>query len=123
MKPQNHLTRALAALILLIIGLIHPLDSLAEHGRRSAKADLSRLVVLGDSLLAGYQNGSLMGSQQTHGIAALIAQQAGVSIKLPLIAEPGIPNVLTLISVGPPLQIAPAPGTSSGRIDLYTQPM
>src|SRR5215470_5309421 len=37
---------------------------------------LSRLVVVGDSLSAGYQNGSLLDSQQVNGYANLIASQA-----------------------------------------------
>jgi lysophospholipase L1-like esterase len=85
-------------------------------------ADLSRLVVVGDSLMAGFQNGSLRGSQQVHGVAAVIARQAGVPLSQPLIDEPGIPNALQLISLGPPLVIAPLPGQSSGRIDYFTQP-
>ena len=40
-------------------------------------ADLSRLVVVGDSLSAGVQNISLAKSQQIHGFANLIAEQAG----------------------------------------------
>lgn len=72
--------------------------------------------------MAGFQNGSLRGSQQTHGIAALIAQQAGVPMTLPLIGEPGIPNALQLVDVGPPLVIAPVPGVSVGRTDYFTQP-
>lgn len=90
---------------------------------QAAPADLSRLIVVGDSLMAGYQNNSLRGSQQVHGIAAVIAQQVGVPLALPLIGEPGIPNALQLIDVGPPLVIAPLPGTSAGRIDFLTQPM
>jgi hypothetical protein len=66
-------------------------------------ADLSHLVVVGDSLSAGFQNFSLYDSDsvappggQTHGFAALIAQQANVSLNLPLIQYPGIPPVLSL---------------------------
>ena len=66
------------------------------------KADLSRLVVLGDSLSAGYQNGSLLSTQQVHGYGNLLAEQAGVTLSLPLIAPPGIPNVLVLLNPGPP---------------------
>ncbi|MBI1735325.1 MAG: hypothetical protein HYR51_09130 [Candidatus Rokubacteria bacterium] len=83
----------------------------------TAEADLSRLVVVGDSLSAGYQNGSLLASQQASGYAARIAAQAGVGLALPLIAEPGIPNVLTLVDPGPPPIVAPAPGVSTGRLD------
>jgi len=79
------------------------------------RADLSRLVVVGDSLSAGFQNGSLLDSQQPHGYASLIAQQAEVDLPLPLIAPPGIPNVLVLVSAGPPPVIVRAPGASTGR--------
>jgi GDSL-like Lipase/Acylhydrolase len=75
----------------------------AESARH--KADLSNLVVIGDSLSAGFQNFSLYDSNsavppappggQTHGFAALIAQQASVDLSLPLIQYPGIPPVLT----------------------------
>ena len=89
----------------------------------AAKADLSRLVVVGDSLSAGFQNGSLLAAQQPHGYASLVAAQAGVELPLPLIAAPGIPNVLTLVDPGPPPVIAPAPGASTGRLDPFVQTM
>jgi GDSL-like lipase/acylhydrolase family protein len=87
------------------------------------KANLARLVVVGDSLSAGFQNGSLLDSQQPHGYAKLIADQAGVDLPQPLIAAPGIPNVLTLVSIGPPPLIVPAPGASTGRDDPFLQAM
>jgi hypothetical protein len=37
--------------------------------------DFSQLVIVGDSLAAGVQNGSLEGSQQQHGFASVIAGQ------------------------------------------------
>jgi hypothetical protein len=89
---------------------------------QGAPADLSRIVVVGDSLMAGYQNGSLRSSQQVHGIAALIAQQARVALPLPLIADPGIPNSLTIVDPGPPPILARLPGVCSGRVDLFQQP-
>jgi len=85
------------------------------------RADLSRLVVVGDSLSAGYQNGSLLDTQQVHGYANVVAAQAGVPLTLPLIAFPGIPNVFQLVSPGPPPVIIQAPGTSSGRDDFSVQ--
>jgi lysophospholipase L1-like esterase len=70
----------------------------------AAKADrgqeaLERVVVIGDSLSAGFQNFSLFTSTtggQTFGFAAVIAQQAGVSLSLPTISYPGIPPALAL---------------------------
>lgn len=112
-KPINRFLK-MAAISLL---------ACASTMAQGASADLSRLVVVGDSLMAGFQNNSLRGSQQIHGIAAVIAQQAGVPLALPLMGEPGIPNALQLIDVGPPLVIAPLPGVSAGRTDFFTQPM
>jgi hypothetical protein len=57
------------------------------------KADFSRFVVAGDSLSAGYQNSQLIESGQVHGYANVIATQAGVSLKLPLLPPPGYPQI------------------------------
>src|ERR1035437_5825129 len=59
-------------------------------------------VVIGDSLSAGFQNGSLLDTQQPNGWASLVATQAKFSLVLPLIAPPGIPAVDLLVSIGPP---------------------
>ena len=78
---------------------------------QNPKIDLSRLVVIGDSLSAGYQNDSLMSTQQVNGYAAVLARQARANMVLPLIAPPGIPNAL-ISPFGDRL-----PGLSTGRID------
>jgi hypothetical protein len=91
-------------------------------GQVGKKADLSTLVVIGDSTSAGFQNGSLLAQQQVTGYASLVARQAGVQLPLPLIAFPGIPNVITNVSIGPPLVIERAPGTSTGRVNPTVQP-
>lgn len=89
--------------------------------RAQNTASFSQFIVIGDSLSAGFQNGSLLDRQQVHGYANLVAQQAGANFPLPLIAPPGIPNVLELVSPGPPPVITIAPGTSTGRDDPFTQ--
>jgi len=91
-----------------------------SHKRR---ADLSRFVVLGDSLAAGVQNFSLLASQQRHGFAKVIAKQAGVKLKLPLVPYPGVPNKLDLVSFGPPPVIKPVDGTlPEPRLNPTVQP-
>ncbi|HXH85001.1 MAG TPA: SGNH/GDSL hydrolase family protein [Candidatus Tectomicrobia bacterium] len=97
--------------------------SITTSSALAGGADLSRLVVVGDSLSAGYQNGSLLGTQQPHGYANLVAAQAGVELPLPLIAAPGIPPVLQLVATTPLPIVVPAPGTSTGRIDPLVQAM
>src|SRR5438128_6206296 len=105
------------------LSLLTLLATFSPTGFAEKKADLSRLVVVGDSLSAGFQNGSLLDVQQPHGYASLVANQAGTTLTLPLIAAPGIPNVLTLVSLGPPPVIVRAPGTSTGRDNPLEQPM
>jgi phospholipase/lecithinase/hemolysin len=73
------------------------------------------VVFLGDSLTAGYQNGSLLDSQQPNGFANLIAQQAKFSIRLPLIGPPGAPPVLQLVSTAFPPIVKESSGATSGR--------
>lgn len=75
------------------------------------KAQRTPLVVVGDSLAAGVQNESLEETQQLHGFANVIAQQAGVPLTLPLVPYPGVPNTLELISPGFPPVIQQVPGT------------
>src|SRR5262245_10595925 len=52
---------------------------------------LGTLVVIGDSLSAGFQNGVLRGCQQLKGYANLVATQASSPLILPLIKDPGVP--------------------------------
>jgi hypothetical protein len=112
--------RSLRCFALTLAVLLLGLAPAARAG--AARADLSRLVVVGDSLSAGFQNGSLLAEQQAHGYASLVAGQAGVDLPLPEIAYPGIPNVLTLVDPGPPPLIVEAAGVSTGRIDPQIQP-
>ena len=93
------------ATVLLVAAIARADDNDADN--RGAR--LRRLVVVGDSLSAGFQNFSSFDSDsvpgapaggQKHGFAALIAQQAGVNLNLPLISLPGIPPVLTISSTG-----------------------
>jgi lysophospholipase L1-like esterase len=112
--------RSLISTLLLVLAFsVVP----APAGAHGAGVDLSRLVVVGDSLSAGYQNGSLLDSQQVNGYAAVVARQADVPLPLPLIAAPGIPNVLTLVDPGPPPVLGQMPGVSTGRVDPTVQAM
>jgi len=52
----------------------------AAQSGQASPANLSRLVIVGDSLSAGVQNFSLLDSQQIHGYARVLADQAGVPL-------------------------------------------
>src|ERR1700722_13076235 len=101
-------------------GSSNPLAPVQAAQAKNA-GNFSNTVFLGDSLTAGYQSGSLLDTQQVHGWAPLLAKQAGFNIIQPLIAYPGAPNVLQLVSVGPPPVITTAPGTTTGRDNFATQ--
>ncbi len=91
-------------------------------GGGSAAPNFATTVVIGDSLSAGFQNGSLLDLQQPNGWASLVATQAKANLTLPLIGPPGAPAVLELISLGPPPVIGQASGTTKGRDNPETQP-
>lgn len=101
-------------------GSSNPLASNQAAQTKNA-GNFTTTVFLGDSLTAGYQSGSLLDTQQVHGWALLVAAQANFNIVLPLIASPGAPGVLQLVSAGPPPVIVSLPGTSSGRDNFSVQ--
>lgn len=87
-----------------------------------AAPNFATTVVIGDSLSAGFQNGSLEDALQPNGWASLLAKQVNTPLALPLIAPPGAPAVLELTSVGPPPVIGQSPGVTAGRDSPGTQP-
>ncbi len=93
----------------------------ATGSHSSNAGNFTTTVFIGDSLTAGFQNGSLLDTQQPNGYANLIAKQAGFKLTLPLIAAPGAPAVLQLVSVGPPAVIKQASGITTGRDDITVQ--
>jgi lysophospholipase L1-like esterase len=91
-------------------------------GGSTVAPNFSNTVFIGDSLTAGFQNGSLLDKQQPNGWANLVATQAKFAITLPLIAPPGAPAVLELVSVGPPPVVQQSSGTTTGRDNANQQP-
>jgi lysophospholipase L1-like esterase len=110
-------------------GSSNPLAPIQAAQAKNA-GNFSNTVFLGDSLTAGFQSSSLLDTQQVHGWAPLVAKQAAFNIVQPLIAYPGAPNVLQLVSVGPPpviTSVCPPSGipsvcgTTTGRDNFATQ--
>ncbi|MBW8748713.1 MAG: hypothetical protein JF584_14330, partial [Acidobacteria bacterium] len=66
-----------ASLLFLSTVLVNGCGS--DGSSSSTSKPFASVVFLGDSLTAGYQNGSLLDSQQKNGYAALIATQANFS--------------------------------------------
>lgn len=84
-----------------------------------AGAMAQTMVVVGDSLSAGYLNSSLHQKQQPRGFASVVADQAGIDLPLPLVNAPGLPSLLKLKrGTG---EIGRAAGVSNGRVDPTVQ--
>ena len=93
------------------LGRVVPLFAAAFFAAAPARAqaNFTTYVALGDSLTAGFSNGSLVRSHQLKSYPALLAQQAGVAtFEQPLISQPGIPTALTLVTLTPPVIAAKA---------------
>ena len=89
MKRATHLTT-------LLLLLATPLATTRAH---ADVPRLRRMVVVGDSLLAGFASGGFVGHGrmgQVNGAASLVARQAGVSLPLPLMSSPGVPPPLVI---------------------------
>jgi lysophospholipase L1-like esterase len=117
------LTAALGLTLVGCNGSETPTERMQAYKTLQAQnaGNFSNTIFLGDSLTAGFQSGSLLDTTQVHGWAPVLAAQAGFSIIQPLIAYPGAPNVLQLVSISP-LEITAAPGTTTGRDNFATQP-
>lgn len=86
--------------LLLLAGallLVSPLTASAQ----ATQPDFSNILVLGDSLSAGYYNGSLNEYGQARSYDELFAEQAGGQLSLPLISYPGMPIALRLEGFDP----------------------
>jgi lysophospholipase L1-like esterase len=70
----------------------------------------AKYVAVGDSLTAGFSNGSLVLTHQAASWPLLLAQQVGIgaaNFQQPYVTEPGIPAELALFSLVPSPAIAP----------------
>ncbi|MGD0442910.1 MAG: GDSL-type esterase/lipase family protein [Edaphobacter sp.] len=100
-----------------------------QAAQKANVGNFSNTVFLGDSLTAGFQSGSLLDTLQVNGWAPLVAKQGKFNIVQPLIAYPGAPNVLQLVSVNPLVitTVCPPSGTpnvcatTTGRDNFATQ--
>lgn len=56
---------------------------------KSGDADLTRFVVIGNSLTSGYQSGALYESSQIYSYGNLIAKQVNANFQMPIYSDPG----------------------------------
>lgn len=88
---------ALAAFALVCLSF-----AAVDDAQPRGHADFTRYYVIGDSLSAGFTNGTLLDRYQRQSFPALLARQAGAtSFRQPLVGEPGLIGELTLVSINP----------------------
>jgi len=102
-RPNLLARRAVSLVLVLLVSTILAAvagadnDHLINNDSNAKSHSVGQLVVVGDSLSAGFQNGTLMACQQVNGYASLIADQAGVPLVLPLIGFPGLPPITNAV--------------------------
>src|SRR2546428_1803796 len=72
-------------------------------------------IAIGDSLTAGFISGSLNEKGQSAAYPVLLSAQMRTFMFLPLVASPGIPNEIELVSATFPPVLRLKPGVSAGR--------
>lgn len=89
---------------------------------RAVAQSFDTYVSIGDSLAAGFSNGSLVETHQRYSVPLFIAQQAGVSgsFQQPIVGAPGIPAELGLVSLVPTV-IAPVSSSPGQPLNLNLQ--
>src|SRR5262245_55439095 len=104
---RNNSFARIAAVALLAVAIAVP--SFAARG----SADFTTFVAIGDSIMAGYNAGSLNERHQVFSPAATVAQQVGKTLctpassaadncfALPLISHPGLPGGEIVLGVTP----------------------
>jgi hypothetical protein len=104
MKRQPPSIRQWVVFTILAVAVAVPV--VADAGSRTRVTRLRRMVVVGDSLLAGFVSGGLVKRDQKRAAPKLLARRAGVRLSQPYMSNDGVP---------PPLQIDDRNG--NGRLD------
>jgi hypothetical protein len=84
------MARKLRVSVVLALSLL----AMSAVGAEAKSARLKRLVVIGDSILAGYSSGGFVATGaagQVHSAPAFIARRARVKLRQPLMERPGVP--------------------------------
>lgn len=66
--------------------------AVAPANAQRYRADLTRFVVVGDSISAGFQGNNFVETGQLESFPTVIARQANVDLRLPLVKSPGFPG-------------------------------
>ena len=108
------MTAKILSLSIVVLLLVTPVSI---SGLQAQAPSFLNLVILGDSVAAGFQNGVLKSQGQSSSFATLVAQQMGTFLFLPLFPEPGVGTEITLVD-GLPMVGAATGGANSRGFPL-----
>src|SRR5262245_66316231 len=97
----------------LLCALALAVVSLLAAGSVEATVRLGRMVVVGDSVLAGFSSGGFIArghGGQVDSAPAFVARRAGVSLLQPLMSAPGVPAQLNTVDANGNGQVDPGEG-------------
>ena len=106
-QPAQPSTAAIGAARLVLCSLLLAMAAVSAAEGRTFR--LRRLVVVGDSVLAGFGSGGFVGNGhpgQVDSAPAFIARRARVKLPQPLVDQPGVPPQLAIVD-----------GNRNGRLD------
>jgi hypothetical protein len=109
MRKKSQILGLLPIIFVFLLAFVfYACEEFSEVGNPPSlgKVDFSRIVAIGNSLTAGFQDGALFESAQQYSYANLIVKQinsigGNVNFVQPLISEPGIGTRLYLRSLSP----------------------
>lgn len=113
MQSNTHLRVTVIAAAMLALGA----------GAQAARTpELRRLVVVGDSLMAGFTNGGLTIKSQKQSPAGFVARRARVRFPLPLMEPPGVPAPYEIVDDDGDGQLDPGEVRRQGTIGFRDDP-
>jgi len=101
------MTKKIKSIQWLTLALVVAFAATSAHAR---DARMRRLVVVGDSLLAGFSSGGFVTrghAGQVDSAPAFLARRAGVSFPQPLMSNPGVPSQLMIVDANGNGQLDP----------------
>jgi lysophospholipase L1-like esterase len=105
----------LVLLLALVLAGCAKIDPLAPPPPSNGDADFTTYVAMGTSVSMGIQSGGLLDAHQAESVPALLrrqtAQPGDTPFEMPLVAFPGIPQLLRVTSLAP-LTFGTLPGAS-----------
>ncbi len=100
MKIFKIISIIILSLFIVFMGCTLEEPDVKKTESNTGSYDLNKYVAIGNSLIAGFQSGSLVDVHQKYSFPKLIAGQLGIgTFEQPTVSYPGMPNIMVLESL------------------------